>query len=357
MGLLSAGKAMVGRCSRIWSSFSPVLRELEDAKVLMARVLLQGRQGRAWSRRLSEVEFKVFSQLGDDGIIQYWSARPTCGAVLHRIRVGRLHRGEHPLPGAPRQLEGAVAGRRPGRRPGHPQGPDLLAARPARRLQRSSPGTTSRGCSGARVHRARSDSSASTSTATTTGSGNGSTTLADHRRAEYNAVFGPEAAVTVPYDPAFRRREAHSSGPLLGGIPRALCASGGRKGYVFVGGTSAGNNAYFVRKAWQSGLRASTLRRPGHAGGVERCARRGRPTHLPARRRETGGDQGPAGRGVARRRIAEAGRRGPRSGPPGGRPKHLPIPTAGIRRECLTWCRDLHDPAAPERGTFPPENP
>jgi len=65
---------------------------------------------------------------------------------------------------------------------------------------------------------------------------------------EYNSVFGAEHAVTVPYDPAFQRGAAHYSNLYWGASLRALCLLASRRGYAFVGCNSAGNNAYFVRR-------------------------------------------------------------------------------------------------------------
>ena len=65
---------------------------------------------------------------------------------------------------------------------------------------------------------------------------------------EYNSVFGVEHAVTIPYDPDFRRTRAHYSNLYWGCSLRALCLLAERKGYVFVGCSSVGNNAYFVRR-------------------------------------------------------------------------------------------------------------
>jgi hypothetical protein len=73
---------------------------------------------------------------------------------------------------------------------------------------------------------------------------------------EYNAVFGPSRAVTVPYDPAFERTKAHPSNLYWGASLAALCRLADRKGLAFVGANSAGNNAYFVRKDRLAGLRA-----------------------------------------------------------------------------------------------------
>ncbi|MGB9182152.1 MAG: hypothetical protein WCB68_23185 [Pyrinomonadaceae bacterium] len=65
---------------------------------------------------------------------------------------------------------------------------------------------------------------------------------------EYNSVFGYEHAITIPYDPAFNRTQAHPSNLFWGCSLKALVMLAERKGYAFVGSNSAGNNAYFVRK-------------------------------------------------------------------------------------------------------------
>ena len=65
---------------------------------------------------------------------------------------------------------------------------------------------------------------------------------------EYNALFGPQRAVTVPYDPAFRREVAHWSQVYVGASLRALAGLGRRKGYAFAGTNRAGNNAFFVQR-------------------------------------------------------------------------------------------------------------
>lgn len=66
--------------------------------------------------------------------------------------------------------------------------------------------------------------------------------------AEYNSLFGPQATITVPYAPDFVRTNAHHSNLYWGCSLNALCLLAERKGYVFVGSNAAGNNAYFVRK-------------------------------------------------------------------------------------------------------------
>jgi hypothetical protein len=75
---------------------------------------------------------------------------------------------------------------------------------------------------------------------------------------EYNSVFGSKNALSVPYDPAFRRMNAHWSYLFWGCSLRALCVLAERKGYVFVGSNSNGNNAYFVKRELSSGIRIKT---------------------------------------------------------------------------------------------------
>jgi hypothetical protein len=72
---------------------------------------------------------------------------------------------------------------------------------------------------------------------------------------EYNSLFGRDRAITVPYDPKFDRFAAHHSGIYAGASLAALCDLAGAKGYVLVGSNSAGNNAYFVRKDRLGGLK------------------------------------------------------------------------------------------------------
>jgi hypothetical protein len=65
--------------------------------------------------------------------------------------------------------------------------------------------------------------------------------------AEYNSIFGRNHAVTVPYDQSFIRSQAHYSCLYMGCSLKALCLFAKEKGYTFVGSNSQGINAYFVR--------------------------------------------------------------------------------------------------------------
>jgi hypothetical protein len=65
---------------------------------------------------------------------------------------------------------------------------------------------------------------------------------------EYNAIFGKERAISVPYDKNFFRTEKHYSNLYFGASLPALVYIANNKGYGLIGCTLAGNNAYFVRK-------------------------------------------------------------------------------------------------------------
>ncbi len=64
---------------------------------------------------------------------------------------------------------------------------------------------------------------------------------------EYNSLFGYRHAVTVPYERRFVRTQAHYSNLYFGASIAALDYLAKSKGYSLVGSTRAGNNAFFVR--------------------------------------------------------------------------------------------------------------
>lgn len=65
---------------------------------------------------------------------------------------------------------------------------------------------------------------------------------------EWNSMWGPRHAVSIPYKPAFDRTEAHYSHQYWGASIRALQLLGNEKGYELIGSNQAGNNLFFVRK-------------------------------------------------------------------------------------------------------------
>jgi hypothetical protein len=64
---------------------------------------------------------------------------------------------------------------------------------------------------------------------------------------EYNAVLGDRHSLTVPYRADFDRSAAHHSNLYFGASLPALAGLARRKGYAFAGTTSSGCNAFFVR--------------------------------------------------------------------------------------------------------------
>lgn len=65
---------------------------------------------------------------------------------------------------------------------------------------------------------------------------------------EYNSVFGNDRAISIPYDKDFIRTKAHYSNLFFGASLPALNQAAIEKGYVLIGCTLSGNNAYFIRK-------------------------------------------------------------------------------------------------------------
>ena len=65
---------------------------------------------------------------------------------------------------------------------------------------------------------------------------------------EYNSLFGPEKPWTIPYQDDFYRLKVDPLFQYWGVSIAALCHLGEDKGYDFIGCNSQGNNAYFIRK-------------------------------------------------------------------------------------------------------------
>ena len=65
---------------------------------------------------------------------------------------------------------------------------------------------------------------------------------------EYNNIFGAEKKVSIPYDEKFYRTEKHYSNLYWGASLGAFCSWAEQHNYYYMGSNSAGNNAFFVRK-------------------------------------------------------------------------------------------------------------
>lgn len=75
---------------------------------------------------------------------------------------------------------------------------------------------------------------------------------------EYNSLFGPVAKVSTPYVSDFCRTSAHPSNMYYGASISALNYLAISKGYSLVAGNSAGNNLFFVRNDLLNGLSVRT---------------------------------------------------------------------------------------------------
>jgi hypothetical protein len=64
---------------------------------------------------------------------------------------------------------------------------------------------------------------------------------------EFNPIFGDRHAISIPYDANFERFRGHSSGQYYGASIKAMAELAERKGFTFVGTNSNGVNAFFVR--------------------------------------------------------------------------------------------------------------
>jgi hypothetical protein len=236
------------KSSRIQRELDDVRKEIDTLKVLAAQPLVQSVRANKLASSLHEAEFKVFSQFGDDGIIQY---------LIHRLA---------PLPDS--FVEFGVENYRESNTRflllnnnwrglvldgsqhciDHIQADEIcwrhtLTARCAWITRDNINDLLKEAGFAGEVGLLSIDID-----------GNDywvweKLTVIDSVIAimEYNSIFGPELAVTIPYDPKFARHRAHYSGQFWGASLPALTQLAGRKGYSLVGCNSAGNNAYFVR--------------------------------------------------------------------------------------------------------------
>jgi hypothetical protein len=269
---------------------APLRREVEEAKLLTARLIVRDLRARGSLPRLADAEFKVFSQFGDDGIIQYLTG------LLAPLPPSFIEFGVEDYAESNTRFllvqdgwRGLVL-----------DGSERLLAR-----LRAEDLYWRHDLSAVTAFVDRDNVNGLFREAGFTGElgllsididGNDYWVWERIEAVqptvvvcEYNAVFGATRAVTVPYDPGFVRTRAHPSNLYFGASLRALCLLAERKGLAFVGTNSAGNNAYFVRKDRLGPLRPLTAEE-GFTDSRFKESRdaRGRKTFLSgdARRRE-----------------------------------------------------------------------
>jgi hypothetical protein len=79
---------------------------------------------------------------------------------------------------------------------------------------------------------------------------------------EWNSILGQNHPLSIPYEPNFSRTSAHYSNQYWGASIAALDYLAKRKGYELIGSNVAGNNLFFVRSDRLGRLTAKT---PGEA--------------------------------------------------------------------------------------------
>lgn len=99
---------------------------------------------------------------------------------------------------------------------------------------------------------------------------------------EYNYRFGNDRAVTITYQEDFIRARGHYSMIYYGASLKALCILGDKKGYSFVGCNDGGDNAFFVRKDLKGTELKELSAEEGYVVGQFREAldKKGRPLYL-----------------------------------------------------------------------------
>jgi hypothetical protein len=239
---------------------SIVRRGLDSARMLTARLLIDRIRSRGVVERIRDAEFQVFSQGGDDGIIQY---------LLHHLQIGppvfiefgasnyeesntRFLLANDNWKGL--VLDGSAENVAHIKRSEAYWKHDLTAAAAFVTRENVNALFAENGFRG-EIGLLSIDID-----------GNDywvweSTETVDPMLVivEYNSVFGSRRAVTIPYDPDFARTRAHASNLYYGASLKALCLLADRKGYAFVGSNSAGNNAYFVKRSRLGPLKALSV--------------------------------------------------------------------------------------------------
>ena len=224
--------------------------ELDEAKLLIAKQLILHMKGRGIEASIQESEFKVFSQFGDDGIVQY---------LIHHLEIPPDLRTfiefgvENYAESNTRFLlmndnwRGLVIDGDPG---------NMAQLRAADYYWKHDLTATAAFIDRDNVNDLFRNHGFSGEIGLLSIDIDGNDYWVWERIeavnpivvvVEYNAVYGPSRAVTIPYDPAFRRGRAHFSNLYWGCSLKALHLLARKKGYAFVGCNSAGNNAYFVR--------------------------------------------------------------------------------------------------------------
>lgn len=263
-------------------SLAEIQRAMQEQKILTARLHIQHLRARGILENLQDAEFSVFSQFGDDGIIQYLTANielitasfVEVGVEDYKesntrfLLINDNWKGlviDSSTPFVKRIREDPIYWRH-----------ELTAVDQFITAENINTTLRANGCAG----------ELGLLSLDVDGNDYWLWRALDVVRpiiviVEYNSVLGKTRAVTVPYDPEFQRTKAHHSNLYYGSSLKALDLLARDKGYGFVGSNSAGNNAYFVRLDRIGNLKTVAVE-DGHVESRFRESRdeEGRLTHL-----------------------------------------------------------------------------
>jgi hypothetical protein len=223
-------------------------REIDDVKINQGRILAALNAGKS-STRLSDYEFRIFSQSGEDGIIQFLvsNLRIENRAFIEfgtedfhesncRFLLIKDDWSGFVIDGSERNMERLRASAFFWRHSLNCRSAFVTRENIAGLLEESGfskrPGIVSVDIDGVDYH-----------VLTELAAWSPSIYIV-----EYNALFGWRRAVSVPYDPEFQRSRKHYSNLYYGASLSAFAHLLEARGYGLVGANSTGNNAFFVRR-------------------------------------------------------------------------------------------------------------
>jgi hypothetical protein len=243
-------RALLGQLGRYLGT-DRVLAEVEDSKVLLGRYLARQLQDTSPLLGLAAMEFKVFSQFGDDGILQYLIHKTALSENLHRFvefGVSDYEESNTRFLLVKDNWRGLVID-------GSASNVAHIKSRPW--YWRHDLTAVCAFITASNIDELIAANGFSGEIGILSIDIDGNDYWVWERIqcarpvvvvAEYNSVFGWRRAVTIPYDPDFTRAAAHFSQLYWGCSLAALAQLADKKGYALVGSNSAGNNAYFVRR-------------------------------------------------------------------------------------------------------------
>jgi hypothetical protein len=234
-----------------------LLREdVVDAKILAAKALIRQQNADGAMRELGDVEFRVFSQFGEDGILQYLVRRAGIAAPLTsfvEFGVGDYSEANSRFLLLNDNWRGLIM---------DSSAPHMAAVRASPLYWKFDLTAETAFIDRDNIDEliARAGFSGEIGLLSIDVDGNDywiweRLTAVDPVIVvvEYNSLFGASRAVTIPYDAAFERGHAHYSHQYWGCSLRALELLAERKGYALVGSNSAGCNAFFVKQSYLNG--------------------------------------------------------------------------------------------------------